>query len=438
MLSRIFSEYVIVLVLLALAAFFSVATWTEQAQRGAAGGGALAQDIARQSPPGRFLVAVRDVPEDAAFAEALEKTLTQQGWIAAASVRGHPADAKTTLDRLNQAGDKLDAIACTPETAAWLVFDGIAQKHPRLGAPRLFMPRSYSWPTFLTLGNLLNIAHQIGILAILAIGMTLVIIAGGIDLSVGSLMALAAVIAAWLIREHGGADQASVGAMVVACACAIAVCALVGFGVGLTITWSDMPPFIVTLGVMMIARGSAFVLADSQSIYQVPETIDWLGRGADLGIPNVAVLMLVLYIAAHVLMTRTVLGRYVYAVGGNREAARLAGVPVSRVIWFVYVLSATLAGLGGIVQASVLRSGSPTYGMDYELYSIAAVVIGGTSLRGGEGGVIGTFLGVLLIAISQNGMNMIGVSSHWQRIVFGAVMLAAVLADSLKRRRGTG
>jgi ribose/xylose/arabinose/galactoside ABC-type transport system permease subunit len=422
MLSRIFSEYVIVLVLLALAAFFSVATWTEQAQRGAAGGAALAQDIARQSPPGRFLVAVRDVPDDAAFAEALEKGLTQQGWTAAASVRGHPADAKTMLDRLNQAGDKLDAIACTPETAVWLVFDGIAQKYPRLGTPRLFVPRSYSWPTFLTLGNLLNIAHQIGILAILAIGMTLVIIAGGIDLSVGSLMALAAVTAAWLIREHGGADQASVGAMVLACTCAIAVCSLVGFSVGLTITWSDMPPFIVTLGVMMIARGSAFVLADSQSIYQVPETIDWLGRGADLGIPNVAVLMLALYIAAHVLMTRTVLGRYIYAVGGNREAARLAGVPVSRVI----------------VQASRLRGGSPTYGQDYELYAIAAVVIGGTSLRGGEGGVIGTFLGVLLIAISQNGMNMIGVSSDWQRVVFGAVMLAAVLVDSLKRRGRTG
>jgi len=247
-------------------------------------------------------------------------------------------------------------------------------------------------------------------------------------------MAFAAVLATWLIREYAGADQATALAMVLCCALAIAACALVGFGVGLLITWSDMPPFIATLGVMMMARGSAFVQADSQSIYQVPATIDWLGRDADLGLPNVAVLMLLLYVAAHLLMTRTVLGRYIYAVGGNREAARLSGVPVPRVLWFVYILSATLAGLGGVMQASLLRSGSPTYGQDYELYAIAGVVIGGTSLRGGEGNVLGTFLGALLIAVIQNGMNMIGVNSHWQRVVFGAVMLAAVLADCWKRR----
>src|SRR5207237_3061640 len=141
----------------------------------------------------------------------------------------------------------------------------------------------------------------------------------------------------WLIREHAGAYEASAFGIVVCCAGAVAACALVGFAVGIVITWSDMPPFIATLGVMMIARGLAFVQADSQSIYQVPAAIEWLGRNADLGLPNVTVLMLILYGAAPLLMTRTVLGRYIYAVGGNREAARLSGVPVPRVLCFVYI-----------------------------------------------------------------------------------------------------
>ena len=434
MFRRLSGEYAIVLVLLALAGFFSVATWTEQAQRGSAGGAALAQDIARQLPAGHFLVVIRDVVEDAAFADALTQALLDQGWTSAGAVRGHPVDARLMLAKLEQARTKLDAIACSPETAAWTVLEDVPHHHPRLGTPRVFVPRSYSWPTFLTLSNLLNIAHQISILAILAVGMTLVIIAGGIDLSVGSLMAFAAVLATLLIRDYAGAEDASTLGMTCCFLAAIAGCALIGLLVGLLVTLSEVPSFIATLGVMMIASGLAFVLADNQSIYQVPASIDWLGRGADLGLPNVAVLMLALYAAAHLLMTRTVLGRYIYAVGGNREAARLSGVPVPRVLWFVFLLSAALAGVGGVIQASLLRSGAPTYGQNYELYAIAAVVVGGTSLRGGEGNVFGTLLGALLIAVIQNGMNMTGVNSNWQKVVFGAVMLVAVLADSLKHR----
>ena len=434
MLSRFTGEYAIVLVLVVLCTFFSAATWTETSDRGAAGGKALAEDIGRQLPPGRFLVVVRDDADDAAFAEAVEHSLTARGWTAAGIARGHPVDAKQTLVKLERAGDTLDAIVCTPETGSWPVFDGLAEKHPRLGSPQVFVPQSYRWPKFLTVSNLLNIAHQISILAILAIGMTLVIIAGGIDLSVGSLMAFAAVLATVLIRDVAGAEQAGPLAMALCFLAAIAACAAIGFCVGVVVTWSDMPPFIATLAVMMMASGLAFVLADNQSIYQVPNSIDWLGRGADLGLPNVAVLMLLLYLAAHLLLTRTVLGRYIYAVGGNREAARLSGVPVPRVLWFVYIVSAALAGLGGVIQASLLRSGSPTYGQNYELYAIAAVVIGGTSLRGGEGNVFGTLLGALLIAVIQIGMNMINVNSNWQKVVFGAVMLGAVLVDCLKRR----
>jgi ribose transport system permease protein len=434
MLTRFTGEYAIVLVLVALCTFFSAATWTETSDRGAAGAQALAEDITRRLPPGRFLVVVRDDIDDVAFAEAVEPALTSRGWTAAGIARGHPVDAKQALMKLDAAQATLDAIVCTPETGSWPVFDDLGSKHPRLGTPQVFVPQSYRWPKFLTVSNLLNIAHQISILAILAIGMTLVIIAGGIDLSVGSLMAFAAVLATVLIRDYAGAEQAGPLAMALCFLAAVAACAAIGFGVGVVVTWSDMPPFIATLAVMMMASGLAFVLADNQSIYQVPASIDWLGRGADLGLPNVAVLMLILYGVAHLLLTRTVLGRYIYAVGGNREAARLSGVPVPRVLWFVYIVSAALAGLGGVIQASLLRSGSPTYGQNYELYAIAAVVIGGTSLRGGEGNVFGTLLGALLIAVIQIGMNMINVNSNWQKVVFGTVMLAAVLVDCLKKR----
>ena len=185
---------------------------------------------------------------------------------------------------------------------------------------------------------------------------------------------------------------------------------------------------------MFIARGFAYILAENQSIYQVPDSFVWLGRGADLfGIPNAVLLMVVLYAAAHILMTRMTLGRYVYAVGGNAEAARLSGVPIRGVLLFVYALSSALAGLGGVIMASQLKSGSPTYGQMYELYVIAAVVVGGTSLAGGEGKVLGTLIGSFIIAVIQNGMNLTGVESNRQKVVLGLVILGAVLADTLKK-----
>jgi ribose transport system permease protein len=170
-------------------------------------------------------------------------------------------------------------------------------------------------------------------------------------------------------------------------------------------------------------------------VYAIPETFVWLGRGADLlGLPNAVVLMLLLYGLAHVLMTRMTLGRYLYAVGGNAEAARLAGVPVRRVLLFAYACSGLLAGLGGVIMASQLKSGSPNYGAGYELAVIAAVVVGGTSLSGGEGTMFGTLTGAFLIAVIQNGMNLVNVNPFTQKIVLGLVILAAMLADRLKHR----
>ena len=275
------------------------------------------------------------------------------------------------------------------------------------------------------------------VIAILAIGMTMVIITAGIDLSVGSLIALSACVLALLIRDVAGAENAGTTGMVLACLGGMAVCGLVGAFSGVMVAVFAIPPFIATLAMMLVASGLAFILAEGQSIYQLPAQFIWLGRGTDLlGIPNAVLLMAVLYIVAHVVMTQTALGRYIYAVGGNPEAARLSGVPVRRVLVFVYTICGVLAGLGGVVTASQLKSGLPTYGLMYELYVIAAVVVGGTSLSGGEGKILGTLIGAFIIAVIQNGMNLTGVESYTQKVVLGMVILGAVLLDMLKKRGG--
>ena len=300
----------------------------------------------------------------------------------------------------------------------------------------MIAPQSYRWPTFLKSENLLNIANQIAVIAIIAIGMTMVIITGGIDLSVGSLIAFSAVVATRIIRDVGGGVSAGTGFMIGACLIAILACGAVGGFSGMMITRFAVPPFIVTLAMMLVGSGLAYILAAGQSIYQIPDSFVWLGRGADLlGLPNAVVLMVLLYIAAHILMSRTTLGRYIYAVGGNREAARLSGVPVQRVILFAYISCALLAALGGVVQASLFKSGSATYGNMYELYVIAAVVVGGTSINGGEGKMFGTLIGAFIIAVIQNGMNLMNVESYTQKVVLGFVILGAVLLDKIRNAR---
>jgi ribose transport system permease protein len=425
-----------VLVLLALCGYYSVATYAEQDPGGAAGGEQLAREVAHTTRPGaRVLVVARDTQEDAAFASALERRLTDAGLTVVGVVKGQPAEARAALKRLADSGEKLDLIAAHRTAADWAVLQNVGTLFPALGSVPVVTAQSYSWPNFLKGDNLLNVANQIVVIAILAVGMTLVIITGGIDLSVGSLIALSAVVATWLIRGAAGAETASPAGMVVCCVAAIFVCGLVGLFSGATVTAFGIPPFIVTLAVMLVASGLAFMLAENQSIYQVPDSFVWLGRGANLfGIPNAVLLMVALYAAAHVLMTRMTLGRYVYAVGGNAEAARLSGVPVRGVLLFVYAMSGVLAGLGGVVMASQLKSGSPTYGQMYELYVIAAVVVGGTSLAGGEGNVLGTLIGSFIIAVIQNGMNLTGVESNRQKVVLGLVILGAVLADTAKKR----
>ena len=299
----------------------------------------------------------------------------------------------------------------------------------------MLKPEPYRWPNFLKTENLLNIADQIAVIAIIAVGMTLVVVTGGIDLSVGSLIALSAVVTARLIRDAAGGESAGTAGLALACAAGVLACAGSGAFSGAMVTFCRIPPFIVTLSVMLVASGGAYILADGQSIHQVPDAFCSAARpfGRSATCRMRSYLMLALYVVAHVVMSRTVFGRYVYAVGGNAVAARLSGVPVARVIVSVYVLSGALAGLGGVVMASQLESGGPTYGQMYELYVIAAVVVGGTSLAGGQGKVFGTLIGAFIIAVIQNGMNLMGVKSYPQKIVLGLVILGAVLADRLKR-----
>jgi len=182
----------------------------------------------------------------------------------------------------------------------------------------------------------------------------------------------------------------------------------------------------------MMARGLAFMITGGFSIYQVPKALPWLGQGRSLGTPNTVILLVVLYVAAHIFMAHTRMGRYIYAVGGNEEAARLSGVPVKFVIVFVYVISSLAAGLGGCIQASQLNTGTPNIGVMYELYVIAAVVVGGTSLAGGSGRILGTLIGAFIISVIQNGMNLLGIESYTQQVVLGAVILGAVLLDKAR------
>jgi ribose transport system permease protein len=430
------SRHGMLLVLLVLAAFFSLMTLNQQPLTGPEAARQVAQDMLQTlASESRVLVVASDQGNDPLFADQLTQQLVAAGQPVVATITGDPQTARRILSNRAQQNEQLEAIALSDRAASWLLFASLETDFPTLGHPALFQPRPYRYPSFLKADNLLNIANQISVIAILAIGMTIVIITGGIDLSVGSLIALSAVLGTWLVRESFGGTEATTFGMVTAAGLAILLCGAIGAFSGWMITCFAISPFIVTLAMMLVASGSAYLLSGGQSIAVLPDSFVWLGRGADLfGIPNAVLLMLILYGIAHLLMTRTTWGRRIYAVGGNCEAARLSGVPVRRVTVTAYVTCGFLAGLGGIIMASQLKSGSPAYGQMYELYVIAAVVVGGTSLRGGEGRIFGTLVGAFTIAVIQNGMNLMNVESYTQKVVLGLVILAAVLVDRLRHR----
>ncbi|HUC44304.1 MAG TPA: ABC transporter permease [Candidatus Sulfotelmatobacter sp.] len=281
-------------------------------------------------------------------------------------------------------------------------------------------------PHFFTTENLLNVSLQASITAIIAVGMTFVILTGGIDLSVGSVVAVAG-IATTSALQSGRSYAASLAA-------GIGVGVLSGAAAGALVSVLRIAPFIVTLALMTVWRGLAFVTTEGRPVWSLPAGFASLGGARLAGVPLPSILMLLVFAAAHVALRHTRWGRHLYAVGGNPEAARLAGIRVRRVIASAYVLCGALAAAGGILLASRMNSGQPNAGLMLELDVIAAVVVGGTSLAGGRGSVLGTFLGTMLIAILRNGLNLLNVNSYIQQVVVGAVILMAVLLDHLRGR----
>ncbi len=298
---------------------------------------------------------------------------------------------------------------------------------------------------FLTPDNISNVARQIAINTILAVGLTFVIITGGIDLSVGSVLALAGVVSMTVLRSGlhvGGLTLIPTLPMVPALLVSAVIAGIVG-GVcgafsGSCINLFRMAPFVATLAMMTIARGLAYVFTDGAPVSPLPQ---WAGDfGASgftigkIGIPSLVIIALTIVALGHVLISRTRFGRAVYAIGGNEEAARLSGINVSGVKLKVYALCGLLSGLSGMLLATRLASGDPKSGMGFELNAIAAVVLGGTSLMGGRGTVIGTLLGALVIGVLDNGLILLNVSAFYQMVVKGFVILAAVILDRITRQ----
>jgi ribose transport system permease protein len=292
----------------------------------------------------------------------------------------------------------------------------------------LFVALLLGWrvPQFWSRENLLSIGVQSAVILILAIAQTLVIIAGGIDLSVGSVVALSGTVAAlFMSREVPPLAASLLG---------LAAGAGVGLFNGAVIAGARMPPFIVTLGTLGMARGLALILTDGTNVSEVPTSFTTLGQGRLLGVPIPVLCVLCVALIAHLLLSRTRFGRYCYAMGSNRQAARLSGVAVQRWTVLVFTVSGLLAGLGGIIQTSRLGIGQPTTGEGFELDAVAASVIGGASLAGGEGHVPGTLIGALLMAILRNGGNLLNLPPFWQQFIIGAMIIVAVLYDHVRRR----
>ncbi|BAK14546.1 ribose ABC transporter permease [Solibacillus sp. FSL W7-1472] len=281
-------------------------------------------------------------------------------------------------------------------------------------------------PSFMTTDNILNILRQVSISALIAFGMTFVILTGGIDLSVGSTLALTGAVAATMLAS--GIDP------VLTILAALLLGAILGAVNGVIIAKGKVAPFIATLATMTIYRGLTLVYTDGRPVSDLGNeiTFQMLGKGYFFGIPVPVCTMILAFIALYVIMHKTTFGRRVYAVGGNEAASKLSGINVDRVKIAVYSLTGMLAALSALILTSRLNSAQPTAGTSYELDAIAAVVLGGTSLTGGKGWIFGTLVGALIIGVLNNGLNLIGVSSFFQQVVKGIVILIAVLIDRKK------
>lgn len=285
-------------------------------------------------------------------------------------------------------------------------------------------------PNFFTVNNLFNILQQTSVNAIMAVGMTLVILTAGIDLSVGSLLALTGAVAASIVGLEVNA--------LLAVAAALGLGAFIGAVTGTIVAKGKVQAFIATLVMMLLLRGVTMVYTDGSPVNtgfnENADLFGWFGIGRPLGIPTPVWLMAVVFLAAWYMLHHTRLGRYIYALGGNEAATRLSGINVSRVKIIVYALSGMLAALAGTIEVARLSSAQPTAGTGYELDAIAAVVLGGTSLAGGRGTILGTLVGAFVIGFLADGLIMMGVSEFWQMVIKGIVIIIAVIIDQMQNR----
>lgn len=434
LLKKPISDYGMILVLVFLIAFFSLMTINEEESVGDTAAIELVQEINSLGTAKRVLIITSMGNEDMEMGRTLSSLLEKEGHTVFTTINGDPPDVGKALKELDESGQQADVIACPKSIARWPMIEHLSSRYPSFAQVKILHPQSRNRPGFLKADNLRNIADRISVIAILAIGMTMVIITAGIDLSVGSLVALAAVVSALFIQQFGGDVEAGPLSLILCSLGAILVCGMMGFFSGALTTTFKIAPFIATLAMMMIARGLAYKFSNVTTIPITNESFAWLGKGRMGGIPVSVIVMATLYAVAYFVMHWTTLGRRIYAIGGNIEAARLSGVPVNSVLLLVYTICGLLAGLGGVMTASNLAGGAATFGDYYELYTIAAVVVGGTSLMGGQGKIGGTLIGAFIIAVIQSGMNQLGIESNTQKVVFGLVIVGAILSDKYKRK----
>ncbi len=287
---------------------------------------------------------------------------------------------------------------------------------------------SLASPNFATASNLAIVARIIALNSIIAMGMTLVILLGGIDLSVGSVVALASVVVGFVMVKLGLPIWASL-------LIGILMGVLVGAINGTLVVKTGVPPFIITLGMMGLARGFALVITKGSTVSGLPESYLKLGQGYWGLVPYPVIIMLVLAVIVHIVLSRTTFGRRIYFIGSNEDAARLSGINVNRIKILVFTICSSLAAIEAVIETARMSTAQPASGTGYELTAIGAVIIGGASMLGGEGTVLGTILGATLLGLITNGLILLGVSAYWQQVFSGAIIILAVALDTWRRRR---
>jgi len=291
----------------------------------------------------------------------------------------------------------------------------------------LFVSLALASPYFLTQTNLSSVVRQTAVINTMALGMTLIIIAGGIDLSVGAILAMSGLLGT-MAMEAGAPIPVGIAAGLV-------TGLFWGFVNGILTVRLNINPFIVTLGTLGIVRGLTLIISNGLPVHRIPQQFSFLGEGNVLGVPFVLWILVVCALATHLILEHTRLGRYAFAIGSNPEAAFYTGISVVFHTTAVYAISGLLCGLAGMIEASRLMTGQPTAGQGYELQVIAAVVIGGGSLRGGEGSVVGTLIGAFIMGLLSNGSDLLGISPYLQQAIIGAVIILAVSVDELRKRK---